>query len=328
MKKTFVVSMVLTGAFIGAGFASGQELLQYFGIFGKYAIFGVSISCVLLSFFVYCVADNIVWMGEKEYINELCSCKWMNSALECYMLLIFSAMITAFGETLEQIWNFPKMYGVVIIDLVTCVILCFGAKGIINFNSIVTPLIIVGIVFSFFVSNSKEVFLNNNFVTSAIVYTSYNIVSTPFVLVEFKDTMKTAKSKIMCSVMFGGIIFILAVCMLGVLKNADANVAVPLLSVVDGKYTVAIVVVLALSMVTTAVSNGYGFVENISINKNITILFLGIFGVVFSILDFSYIVGNLYSLFGFLGFYIIMKNFYIFIKNREKPQKTEKIINN
>ena len=42
MKNVVNVAMVLTGTFIGAGFASGREIWQYFGIFGK---FGILIGC-------------------------------------------------------------------------------------------------------------------------------------------------------------------------------------------------------------------------------------------------------------------------------------------
>ncbi len=328
MKERLSAVMVLIGTFIGAGFASGQEVLQYFGVFGKFAIFGVAISCFLMGIFIYSVADNIMCMGEKEYLNSLCSHKWMKIMLNCYMLLMFSTMITAFGESVEQVWNIPKIYGVVLIDVLTCLILYFGAQGLIRFNSLVTPLIIGGIVFSFFVCNCTEVFEYNNFISSAVVYTSYNVISMPFVITGLNNMLKTKKDNIICSGIFGLVVFGLSLCMLNILKNADASVSIPLLSAVDGKYALVVVAILALSMITTAVSNGYGFEENIFLNKKITILFLGVFGIVFSAFDFSFIVGSLYRFFGIMGIYILIKNFYIFAKNREKPRKIKKTFNN
>ena len=49
MKNALSAAMVLIGTFIGAGFASGQEVIQYFGIFGNYGVVGILISCLLLS---------------------------------------------------------------------------------------------------------------------------------------------------------------------------------------------------------------------------------------------------------------------------------------
>lgn len=324
MKKTFVAVMVLTGTFIGAGFASGQEIMQYFGIFGNLAICGIVISCILMGIFVYCVADNIMWMGEREYVKTLCNHKWIKTVLNCYMLIMLSAMITAFGESLEQLWSIPKIYGVLAIDIATCMVLYFGAEGVIRLNSIVTPLIMAGIVFSLFVCRYNEVMSYNNFVSSAVAYTSYNVISMPFVMAGLGNAFKRKRDNAFCSVIFGSVIFALAFCMLMILKCADTGVSIPLLSAVDEKYSVAIIFILALSMITTAVSNGYGFVQNIRINKNLVILFLCLFGAAFSMLDFCYIVGNMYRMFGFVGIYIIIKNFYIFMKNREKMQKTEK----
>lgn len=321
MKNVINAAMVLIGTFIGAGFASGQEILQYFGVFGKLGIAGAAISCLLMGVFTYCTADNITCLGEREYINRVCNFKWVNWLLNCYMVLIFCTMITAFGECLQQVFGFPKIYGVILIDAVTIIILYFGASGVVKLNAIVTPLIISGIIFALFANNTVDVFSYNNFVTSAVIYTSYNIISMPFVMVGMKDMLATRKNIISCSVIFGGTIFILAMCILKLLKLADPSAPIPLLSVVSENYVYAFIFVLAMSMITTAVSNGYGFINTIALNKNISLVFLGIFAVLFSLFSFSFIVKYLYRFFGYMGLYILLINFCIFMKNREKPRK-------
>lgn len=318
MKNAVSVAMVLTGTFIGAGFASGQEVWQYFGIFGEYGIFGILISCIILVAFTYCTADNIVCLGEKNYINILCKTKLVNIILNVYMLIIFSTMITAFGESLNQTFGFPKVYGVIFMNLVTIMILYFGAGGMIKLNSMVTPLIIIGIILADY---SYSVFAYNNFVTSAIIYTSYNVISFPFVMVGMKDMFLKKKNIIICSLLFGGIIFVLALCILKLLHGADNTVSIPILSVVSKEYSYFLIVVLAMSMLTTAVSNGYGFINSVTINKKITLPFLGVFAFLFSFFKFGFIVKYLYGFFGYTGLYILLINFCIFIKNREKPRK-------
>ena len=174
MKNVVNVTMVLTGTFIGAGFASGREIWQYFGIFGDFGIFGIALSCLLLSFFTYCTACNIKDLGEEDYVKQLCYFKWVNWLLNGYMLLVFGTMITAFGECLNQTFGFPKFFGVVLMDLVTMVILYFGTEGLVRLSAVITPLIVLGIVFAYLSNNIMEVFSYNNFVTSSVVYTSYN----------------------------------------------------------------------------------------------------------------------------------------------------------
>ena len=52
-------------AVIGAGFASGQEIISFFVKYGKYSIIGVLLSCVI---FGVCVC-GFIGMYEKKYRN-------------------------------------------------------------------------------------------------------------------------------------------------------------------------------------------------------------------------------------------------------------------
>ena len=53
-------------AVIGAGFASGQEIISFFVKYGKYSIIGVLLSCIIFSVFAYAVLSVCV---EKKYRN-------------------------------------------------------------------------------------------------------------------------------------------------------------------------------------------------------------------------------------------------------------------
>lgn len=324
MKNALSAAMVLIGTFIGAGFASGREVYQYFGIFGKYGGAGIAISCIILGLFTYCTADNIQCLGEEVYIERICNFRWVKWFFNCYMLLIFCTMITAFGECLHQAFDFPKIYGVILIDFVAIIILYFGAEGLIKFNTFVTPVIVSGIFFALISEKTVNVFAYNNFVTSSVVYTSYNIISLPFVMSGMKKIFSSRKTIAACATIFGGIIFLLAVCVLKLLNAADVNDSIPILGVVSKNYVYVFILVLAMSMLTTAVANGYGFMSAVAVCKKHTLPFLGLFAILFSLFSFSFVVKYLYGFFGYMGIYILLINFYIFIKNREKPRKVKK----
>lgn len=322
MKNAISAAMVLIGTFIGAGFASGQEIIQYFGVFGSCGAAGIVISCVILGLFTYCTADNICFLGEREYVNRLCRFKLVNLLINGYMILIFGTMVTAFGECLNQLFDLPKIYGVFLINLATIIILYFGGEAVVKFNSVITPLIILGILCTSVVKDTVSVFSYNNFVTSAVIYTSYNVITLPFVILGMKSLVNTRKKSAICSVIFGIVILVLALCLLTILQGADGeNVQIPLLSVISDRYVYVMVFVLAMSMLTTAVSNGYGLVNSTNLPKNLTIIFLFVFALVFSLFRFSFIVKYLYKIFGYMGLYILLSNFWIFVKNREKPRK-------
>lgn len=327
MKNVLSSVMVLVGTFIGAGFASGQEVLQYFAVFGKFGTAGIFISCLILGFFTYCTAENINCMGEKMYIQQMCRFKWVNWLLNCYMLLIFCTMITAFGECLNQVFHLPKIFGVILIDAITLLILHCGADGLVKLNTVVTPLVILGIILACFANNTVDVFSYNNFVTYAVIYTSYNIISIPFVMAGMKNMLSSKKDAVLCSVIFSISIFVLAICILKLLQGAEPTAPIPLLEVISNNYVYFFIFVLAMSMLTTAVSNGYGFVKGVGLNNKFVLMFLGIFAIIFSVFSFGFIVKYLYGFFGYMGLYILLINFWNFIKNKEKPRKIQ-IINN
>ena len=49
-KNILKIAFIYTGTLLGAGFATGKELVSFFAIFDKFGIIGFFISCFLLSF--------------------------------------------------------------------------------------------------------------------------------------------------------------------------------------------------------------------------------------------------------------------------------------
>ena len=55
MKVAFKVSAVFIGTIIGAGLASGQEILQFFSFYGINGFYGIILCCVLYMLFSFIV---------------------------------------------------------------------------------------------------------------------------------------------------------------------------------------------------------------------------------------------------------------------------------
>ena len=58
-------------AVIGAGFASGQEIISFFVKYGKYSIIGVLLSCIIFSVFAYAVLSVCVEKNIETYEKRL-----------------------------------------------------------------------------------------------------------------------------------------------------------------------------------------------------------------------------------------------------------------
>ncbi|WP_052074127.1 hypothetical protein [Tetragenococcus muriaticus] len=55
--RQFRIAMAFVGIIIGAGFASGQEILQYFTSFGIWGIIGTIVSVFIFGFFGFVIVD-------------------------------------------------------------------------------------------------------------------------------------------------------------------------------------------------------------------------------------------------------------------------------
>ena len=69
MKKIFSIVLVIVGALIGAGFASGQEIYSFFYIYGEKGIWGLILTCILISILIYKIL-KIVLKNEINNYNE------------------------------------------------------------------------------------------------------------------------------------------------------------------------------------------------------------------------------------------------------------------
>lgn len=162
MKKVISILM-LCGAcisfYIGAGFATMQEVVQYEASYGS--LFWVVI-LVVACIYVY---TNISFatngnrlnlkrggdiyktycsvLGEKfgEYASKFFD---VFSALFCYMS--FVVMCGGASATASQQWNFPNGLGAVILTVAVICTVVFGLEGILNALSKIGPVIIVMIL--------------------------------------------------------------------------------------------------------------------------------------------------------------------------------------
>ena len=57
--KSRQLGLIFTGSFLGAGFVSGQEIMQFFGVFGKMGVVGMFLSVALFGVFGYIFMDLV-----------------------------------------------------------------------------------------------------------------------------------------------------------------------------------------------------------------------------------------------------------------------------
>ena len=71
MKEIISIVLVIIGALVGAGFASGQEIYSFFYLYGINGLFGIIIMCILMTLLIYKILKIINIMNIDNYNDFL-----------------------------------------------------------------------------------------------------------------------------------------------------------------------------------------------------------------------------------------------------------------
>lgn len=334
-----MIILVIIGALIGAGFASGQEIYLFFYKYGLNGILGILLCSIMIGIVIYKVFKIIMKYNinsYKEFLDEIFGVKKsektkrylnisyiMNIIVNIFLLVSFFIMIAGFGAYFKQEFNINNFIGSGILALICFMIFLRDMKGVAKVSSYVVPVLILFIII-IGIKNMNLINLNNigknvteirvniinNWFMQSIIYASYNIILLIPVLVNLKRYIKNEKQITVISIFSGIILCVLAIIIYLLLVNIDINFntlempAVYAISLLGDILKKAYGVVILLSIFTTAISIGMSFLDNIIKNKKTFPQFAGIMcitSVVISNIGFSNLVNLLFPVFGYLG---------------------------
>lgn len=327
------LASVYIGTIIGAGFASGQEMVQFFGVYGYKSLFGIIITTVLFST-VGAVVLNRVYSkkikGYEEFIIPFFGRsigKIIEIVITMFLLTGFCVMLAGSGAVFNQQFNLSYNVGIYIMSICTLLTFMFSVRGISTVNSILVPLLLVGIVSIGVMIILKEglVFSNyygakytktGNWITSSILYVSYNSISAIVIMTSMLPIITSKKAAIKGGIMGGiglGILAIFILIPVLILFTDVYNLEIPMLKITSklgNKGSNIYSMILWLSMLTTAIASGFGCIRRLSTyfgtNQKLIAIMFCILTIPLARIGFSNLVTTLYPLFGYLGFFMIM----------------------
>ena len=237
-------------------------------------------------------------------------------------------MIAWFGTYLAQSFKINYIIGSSILAIISYIVFLRNIENFAKINNIIIPILIIVILIIGIENIIKLKGVQNNsildsssyWILQAILYASYNLILVEPALINLKKFLKSKKQIILISIAVGIIMSILAILEFFLLKNVDINfknLEMPLVYVVEHnfsrlKYIYGIIILIAIF--TTAVSVGFGFLNNINTeNKSFPQLakILCMSSVLISPIGFANLVNYLFPLFGFIG---LMQIYYILAK--------------
>lgn len=353
-KHSWQIALAYMSVVIGGGFASGNEVLQFFTGFGLAGIAGSVVSALLFAFLGMHIARISSIMQASSHKQVLYSLFGVQGGLAIDVLMSFFlygvgvAMLAGAGSTLAQQFGLPPLAGAILMTLLVIGTLCLNVRGIINLISVVMPFLLVMVlaitVYSIYTSTGSQAELSlaateiqtitflgsdiNNWAVSGLLYASFNIaVGFPMLAVIGGLTQSPRAAAIggtMGGLGLGGLIILLN---LGLFANLDKlqGVEIPTLLLSAAIHPwLAILMSLALicMIYSTAVGMFFAFSARFAIPETSKFKVLSaiftLVGLGLSQVGFTRLVGTVYPMLGVVGLVLILAIAISWVKSRKQ----------
>lgn len=147
-----MIAFAYVGVLVGAGFASGQEILQYFVAFGYHGIIGAVAAAILFGItgLIALQLGSYYFANEHmEVLDEIAHpwlAKLLDASISFTCLCIGFVMIAGAGSNLEQQFGLPIWIGALIMAVLIIVVGMMDVEKVTNVIGTITPFMIVFIV--------------------------------------------------------------------------------------------------------------------------------------------------------------------------------------
>ncbi|MFZ3103027.1 MAG: hypothetical protein WA131_09880 [Desulfitobacteriaceae bacterium] len=335
-KTVFQVAATYVGAVMGAGFASGQEIQQFFTRFGYRGLAGIIVSAALFALLGWIILDLQNYWKVSSYPDFFLHLlgkhwgKWADALVSILLYIGMLAMLSGSGAIFTEYFGMSRWLGISLTVFVIALALWFRGEGVLWINSVLIP---IKFIFCLGIG-SAAIFLATSgdgegimilphpiirhWAISAVLYVSLNLTLAMVVFASLGREVQRPGAKL--GAVFGGIalgIFAIVIGA-GLLRFPEVlGLEIPMVAVAGklGDWSAFLyVVVLWLAMVTAAISNGFSLVsravdtKKISYSRATILLLTTIFPL--AGVKFSQLVQVAYPIFGYIGLMFLPPLFY------------------
>lgn len=142
--STWGVALTYVGTIVGAGFASGQELAQFFGRYGWAGLLGTVVAGVLFASLGYLSFEMGQSMGAQSYQEVLFRlmgpvARVLDGLTWVFLLASLAIMLAGARAVFVQHWQISEVWGILLVALVTIVAVAGGNRGLMRLNTYLVP---------------------------------------------------------------------------------------------------------------------------------------------------------------------------------------------
>ncbi|WP_163539634.1 hypothetical protein [Gracilibacillus sp. YIM 98692] len=327
---------LIIGTMVGAGYASGRELWQFFGHESGLAIVLFTIFFIIS---VYITMKISYYHQTTDYLSVLeillgkKIARFYDVIIFFYLLSTTVIMVAGSGATFEA-FQLSKWLGIMVIIGFLLLVFLRGIQGILTLNAVILPLLIVGLltVLVYFTIDQQLVFLldlnhQKNW-SAAFLFTALNILSILAVIGAVGNQVKSTGEIWIASIGSGLILGLTSF----LYNNSLIQIAeviilyeIPLFAILKNYPTITYLlmsILLWFAIFTTAISSVLGIVTRLCKRfpyplwkiAAVVLLFL----IPLTNIGFSTLIAWLYPLYGALNLYLLCAIFlYPFIKDKQ-----------
>ena len=328
--------MAVVGLIVGAGFASGQEMMQYFVAFGRWGIAGAVLAGVVMAAAAAAVLSLASYFlaGEHTAVFDRISSPIMSRILDVAVLVtLFSTgfvMFAGAGANLRQQFDLPLWVGSLLMVVLVALTGMLDVDKVTRIIGAISPFIIVFLVGASIYSiiradgtlaelePATEGLLTTlpNWWVSAVNYVGFNFMVAVSMAIVIGGTHLNPREAgvggLLGGAIFGGLLIIVSVALFYSVEAVGGD-DMPMLTIVDRvnpALGVAMAVVVYGMIFNTAIGMFYALGKRLTRNRKDRFrpVFLGsvAVGLALSFIGFQTLVSTVYPAIGYIGIVLII----------------------
>ncbi|MGI9953387.1 hypothetical protein V3F56_13580 [Moorellaceae bacterium AZ2] len=314
------VACAYIGTVIGAGFASGQELVQFFLILGPKALPALMLATVLFAiggFLLRSLACQLCTQSYRDLVDALLgrASRIADAILTAFLFGSLVIMLAGAGAVVQEYLGFSAWGGSAVAAALTLTAVAGRSSGVLAINVVLVPVLVIyllllGLGNLQFVPPvplpGRSPLLAANWILNGFLYVAYNMVGV-IVLFTSLPAHQGGKWGAFCGGLTLGFTALVLVMALSGLDPAEITGPIPVLGLarrLAPPWESFYVFNLWVAMVTTAVTSAFGLAERLARDGRLPALWSGILVVGLALpvsgLGFARLVGYFYPFFGYV----------------------------
>lgn len=270
---------------------------------------------ILTASLLFAIVIHKIMLSPQNSLEELLSPFPFGNIIllitELFLLVLYSAMLSAGSEVLFRIFKLNKIAGSIIIAGLTTLIILKGHSSISDLSEVLfIPIVIIIFIIGISATEKTigmppQTIISPGAVLSPFIYVSYNMLTTIPLLITIPDKYMYRN----CGNQVGTVIFMLSSMLILPLYTHYSDIynsTLPLLELLKGGIRYLYEVLLMLAIFSTAVSASYSLTHSTPRLSHVkSVLFVNICALAVSLLGFDSIVNKVYFIFGIAGLLVL-----------------------